>query len=317
MTDTPQITLHVRSTTDLVEVVPTLLGFHPEDSLVLIAIVDGTIAVTARVDLPCEGAGTVEGLRAVWRRFPTADLVGIAFSDDPARAWFALDEFDHSVPPGLGRLLVHADGAHWFGAPHAHGVPYDGLGSVHLAEATYRGRAVRGSRDELRALVEPGCTPAEVTASLDRVARRAAGMADLVRDGLALVEAHDAAPGDLDLDDATLLCLASHDPGFLDAALLSTVRENAEQRLSLWLQVVRGSVPNCAGYALAAAGLAAWVSGEGALQVVCLEAAVGRRGPQVWFDFLDGVNAEAVEPSRWEALRAAFLADAALDDALG
>lgn len=312
MTDAPESQVRVRSTTDLVEVVPTLLGFHPEESLVLIAIDGARVVLTARVDLPRPGGPSVEaGVAAVWRRFPQAALAVIAFSADQGLAWCALESLDRSLPEGTERLLVHADGGRWYLEPEAAGVPYDATGSVHLARAAFEGRPVRRSRAELRALVKPAFSPPDVTAALDRVAARSAGLADLSRAGMALLDAHDADPGELDLDDATLLCLASHDPTFLDAAMLATTRENARARQALWLQVVRGSVPNCAGYALAALALAAWVCGDGALQVVCLEASAGRPGPQDWFDFLDAVNAEAVEPGQWDALREAFLADRA------
>lgn len=318
MTDATQAPWTIRSLTDLVEVIPTLLGFHPADSLVLVALEGSSVAVTARVDLPPRPHLSVAGaVAAVWRRFPGADLLLVAYCGDPQRAWATLVDVDTAIPDGTGRVLVHADGHCWFDEPDAAGVPYDGVGNVHLARAAFEGRAVRGSRDELRRLVEPAYEPAEVTAAIRRAAERWAVLDDLVGAGLALVEAHDATGGELDLDDATLLCLASHDETFLEAALLSTTLENARARVDLWLHVVRGSVPSCAGYALVALGLAAWVSGNGALQVVCLEAVGDRPAPATWLSFLSAVNAEALEPARWPVLQAGLLTGAEASGATG
>ncbi|MEO3745983.1 DUF4192 domain-containing protein [Plantactinospora sp. B5E13] len=52
MTPTDQATLSVRSTADLLAAVPFLLGFHPADSVVVIALRANRIVFVARGDLP-------------------------------------------------------------------------------------------------------------------------------------------------------------------------------------------------------------------------------------------------------------------------
>lgn len=308
MTDTshPQT---LRSLTDLVEVVPTFLGFHPTESVVVISIEAGSVVLTARVDLDLPGGhGTAAALRAVWRKVPHGDHIVIAYSDDPDRAWLALDDVADAMPGHCGRTLLHADGERWYEDPHDSGTPYDRLGSVHLARAAYDGRPVRHSRAELARLVEPARTPAEVTASLERVAESFATLGCLVAEARALVAGHDDAPGDLDIDEATVLCLATHDAAFLDEALLSTTGDNADARIGLWAQVVQSGVPNCAGGALVALALAGWVAGEGAIASICLEALEGRPGPGEWIEMLEAVIADAVHPHMWEEVRARQLA---------
>lgn len=320
MTEASPTPVGVRSPTDLIEIVPALIGFRPRDSVVVIAIVDTRVVLTARLDLsPSLCGDDLDRVAAVWRRHPTADLVVIAYCAEPLLAWAALQHVDAAAPPGLVRILLHADGHRWYAAPEDAGEPYDDTASPLLVAATVQGRVVRGGREELERLVEPVRTAAEVSASLERVARRGWGAGVLAGEALALVGAHDRVPGVVELDDVTVLCLATHDAAFLDAVLLSTTPENAPARLALWLQVVRGCVPACAGGALVALGLAAWVTGDGALQVVCLQALQGRVAPTDWADFLDAVNAECVEPAAWPALREAFLADRGqgADDAVG
>lgn len=304
MTEAPEKTT-VTSLTDLVEIVPSLLGFHTHDSVVLLAVTGGHVRLTARTNLgECPGLA----LAAAWRRMPQATFFVIAFTPDAERGWDGLDEVDRALPLGTERVLVHADGERWFEHSDDLGTPYDALGNVHLARAAYAGRPVRTSRAELYRLVEPNRTPAEVTASLERVEARGDALSEIVAEALALVAGHDDAPGELEIDDATVLCLASHDPWFMDSVLLSTNKGNAPARLSLWLQVVGASVPNGAGGALVAACLAAWLTGDGALQSVCLEAMDGRPGPAAWAEFLDGLVRGAVPPAEWGSMSATLRA---------
>ncbi len=304
--------LRLDSLTDLIECVPALLGFHPQESLVLIAIQDGHVVMTARCDLPREGVASVAPqVRAVWQRLLKATIVAVAFSDFPMPAWLALADIDEALPHDRRRVLVHADGEWWFDGPDAEGVRYDALGSVHLAKAAFAGRIVRRSRDELRAMVEPCRTPVELTPALERLAARLPRQRELSIEARALVHAQDAASGtaELDLDEATLLSVAGHDLDFLDAVIASATRDNAARRLDLWLQVARDSVPRAAGPAIVAAGLAAWLAGEGALATVCLEALEDVPAPTLWTAMLGQINADAAHPDEWEVRREAVMGD--------
>ena len=49
--DTSSPVTRVRSLSDLLGVVPHLLGFHPDESMVLIVIEHGHVLMTARTDL--------------------------------------------------------------------------------------------------------------------------------------------------------------------------------------------------------------------------------------------------------------------------
>lgn len=56
MTSSDRPTLTVRSTADLIAAVPYLLGFHPIDSIVVVAMRDRRVVFVARADLPGTGA---------------------------------------------------------------------------------------------------------------------------------------------------------------------------------------------------------------------------------------------------------------------
>ena len=310
MTNASVPDIRLVSLTDLVECVPALLGFHPQESMVLIALQHSRVVLTARSDLPPEGVGSVvPGLKAVWRQLPEATIVAVAFSDSVTLAWLALADIDEALPRGCGRVLAHADGERWYDDPDAVGVRYDAHGSAHLANAAFEGRIVRSSRAELRAMVEPRRTPDELAPALERLTSRKLSHRRLMAKARALVRAQDAAASviELDLDRATLLSIAGHDGDFLDTVIASTTRENAQGRLGLWLQVARDSVPRAAGPAIVAAGLAAWLAGEGALTTVCLEALAGVPAPQRWFAVLEQINADAAHPAEWRARRDAVV----------
>ena len=292
----------IRTITDLVEVIPTLLGFHPSESVVVIAVEDGHVIVTARADLPGPGELLSQAMSALWLRYPRASFLLVGFSADAARGWASLLAVDEALPDGVERSLVVADGERWYAAPLDEGVAYDRVGSVHVARAAFEGRPVRRSRAELSALIEPARTPDELEASLSRVTPTLAGPSDLRQRAGALLAAHLADPGDLDLDDVTLLSLATHDDVFLDEHLWAMTKADAAVHQRLWLQVVRESVPACTGGALVALGLSSWLVGEGALQVVCLEALSRVEGPPAWIDLLDLINVGALSPNHWEAI---------------
>ncbi|MBK8462514.1 MAG: DUF4192 family protein [Nigerium sp.] len=304
--------IRLDSLTDLVECVPVLVGFHPRESMVLVAVEDGRVVLTARSDLPPEGVGSVvPQLDAVWRRLPRATIVAMAFSESLVLAWLSLADIDEALPCDRERVLVHVDRERWYDAPDADGVRYDAVGSAHLAHAAFSGRIVRASRDELRTLVEARRAPADLLPALERLTARKLRSRDLLVEARALVRAHDSGTGvvEFDLDQATLLSIATHDLGFLDATIGSMTRENAPGRLGLWLHVVRESVPRAAGPAIVAAGLAAWLAGEGALATVCLEALGGIRAPAAWSGVLEQINADAAHPDEWEVRRDGVVAE--------
>ena len=68
-----------------------------------------------------------------------------------------------------------------------------------------------------------------MTASLERVAESFATLGCLVAEARALVAGHDDAPGDLDIDEATVLCLATHEAAFLDGYAAAGGRSDASR----------------------------------------------------------------------------------------
>ncbi|MDN5571428.1 MAG: DUF4192 domain-containing protein [Propionibacteriaceae bacterium] len=297
MAATTPTTLTARSLTDIVEITPSLLGFRPEESLVVMALADGRVGFTARVDLAAVPSGIHGRFLPMWRKFRDADYMVVAFSSDPELAWASLFLIDDALP-ACRRMLIHADDTHCHLFPGDEGEPYDPFAGRLVAEATVAGMEVLPSRGELHRLLEPTVEPSEVADALERVLS-AGDVAQIIERARELVAAADAVGGAPTLDDATALGIASLAPEFLDEVILATTRENAPGRRDLWAAVVRSLVPKYSGGALAALGMAAWQCGQGALQVVCLERMVGRPADPLWAGVLDLINARVMPPTQW------------------
>lgn len=140
---TPRPPLRARSLTDLVELVPYLLGFHPRDSLVLVALRGSRrrVGVTMRVDLPEARQGVTDlpaSLAAYLCRDGVGEVLVLVFGDT--------DEVGGDRPDGLpDAALVQA-----FAAGLAEG-------GLRVMDALYVG--VR--RWWSYACAEPGCCPVE------------------------------------------------------------------------------------------------------------------------------------------------------------
>lgn len=302
--------LRVRSVDDLLGVIPVLLRFHPEESLVVVAVDGGSVAVTARVDL--DEVASLErlalSLRPVWQRYPDADLLAVAYSARPELGWRVLDHLQAAAPPGAVVLDAVADGTCWYAEPGDAGAPYDPTCTRHAAVAAFSGVLVRASRDELASAVEPAFRLDEVGVELEALdATDDAGVGLAAR--RLLTDALHGRPAELTLRERLTLMLAAADPQFFGLCLTVTNRRNAASLLELWIQVVRGSLPELAGPAFVLTGIAAWVTGDGALQVICQERAAHVDPDHPWVHFLDRVNREVVPPEAWDDIRAWCLPD--------
>ena len=294
---TPQAT--VRSPADLIAAVPYLLGFHPSDSVVIVAFRGRRLEFAARHDLPTrrERAGSLarhlmtmvarQGLRQL-----TVICYGTAFAADPtARA--AIAAAGRRGLTVLDALRV-ADGRWWSYTcdnPECcppEGTPFDPAASAVAAACAYAGLAPVADREALAARLAPVTGPARVamTQATDRAGERfLAEFGSLPDDGdrgRAVLAAGEVAVREAIQRYATGGRLHDDELAWLSVLLLSIpVRDlawraitAAQPHLDLWHDVTRRCDPELAAAPASLLGFAAWRAGDGALAALALERAL-------------------------------------------
>jgi hypothetical protein len=325
MTSTDRPTLSVRSPADLIAAVPFLLGFHPTDSIVVVALRGKRVIFAARADLPGPGDRAGAGAAADY----IADVVGRQRADaatvigyGPAeRVTPAID----AVGAAVGRaglrvldLLRVTDGRYWSYTCEdpqccpADGVPFDPAASQIAAAAVFAGQVALPDRAALTGQVAPVGGPAResmrraderaedrLVAVLDAApasdllggrALRAAGES-AVR---AAIDPQPDATGLSDDEVAWLSLLLTHIP-VRDHAWERT--DGEDRHLALWSDVLRRCDPELAAAPASLLAFAAWRAGQGALAVVALERAFEAQPDYSMARLLDEVLRQGLTPA--------------------
>jgi hypothetical protein len=324
--DQPEpVQIRASSPGDIAQLVPYLVGFTPEESLVVSAIDHGRVQVTARVDLAeVTGPGRVEDLLdRIWSRFPGAEATAVVYTADHQTGWETLIRCEDTLPHGCLSMLIDGDTWHLLdgttGAVDRYGetavqATVAGLRPLDRRADLAAAFASPPDSDELDqrlvaalAILPPAHDKAAVVAlTADLLARNLPAREP--GEAIPEVRAGRAMP---DADAIQLSVLAQH-PAARDLALLSISRDNAPQHLQLWQQVVRASPAYGADMPLYLAGMAAWVSGDGASATIALERISDADPPPADTHparLLEGLIDQVVPPSAWESLRTAVRDD--------
>ncbi len=303
--------LRVRDPGELVAAVPVLLGFHPRDSLVLVATGGSSgrrLGLTVRVDLPppeavridaeAVGDAAVQGLLL---DAPTGAVVivvgGDSGADPPCRE---LTDLVTRLLEGHGvdvQTVLWAEstaaGARWacLEPCGCTGTLPDPSSTPLAAAAVAGGQVVHADRAELARMVAP--------ADAERVQRRETLLVRAVDEMLSCTDAAaddpeagrvedtvvidsaiaDAGAGRLVLDDDRVLALAGAlaVPAVRDAALLRCAGPEAAAAEQLWTALVRETPDPEAAEPAALLAVSALLRGDGALANVALD-----RAEQAW-----------------------------------
>lgn len=288
-------TFTARSAEDVLALVPVLIGFEPEESIVMVTF-GGRQSFHARIDLPPpqELPGCVASLLAPARRHGVAKVVFVLYSGHDRRvrrAARALTQRFEAAGIGVVDVLQVHDGR-WFaplgraGVP-ADGVPYDVTDHPYRVQAVFEGRVVAASRDELVQRLRPDPVavaaveealaelwdgvPADLRQRLEAAPSEETALAVLagVRpDGpalRALLDAHLVAGTTPDDREAARILLAVHQPRVRDHAWFGMRRVEAARHVRLWTDLVRRAPEGLVAGAAGVLAFAAWMHGDGAL----------------------------------------------------
>jgi hypothetical protein len=274
-------TLTARGPEDLLAAVPVVLGFHPEDSLVMLTF-GAERSFHARVDLPATAdeeavAGVVDALLAPSQKHEVDHVAFVVYSADATlAARLAAALVPAFVADGIGVVdVLRAHAGCWCSVPIRAGAeesppaPYDDTHHPFSAQAVFEGRVTHATRDDLRATV---------AADTDLMRRRQAHLAELGEPGPGeVVRARDlvagwVAAGEVpDEAGACRVLRAVTRVEVRDAALYAVKRDTVDDHLRVWTALLRGApdaqVPDVA----AVTAFCAWQAGHGALAWCALD----------------------------------------------
>lgn len=324
-------TLRIKNPADLIATVPTVLGFHPEDSVVLLTVGAASQPFFGRVDMPScpdELPDAVAQVSAVAAEQQAAGVALVVYSDDAALSSLVLSEVERRLEPAgvRVRVAVRVDGARWYGlGPGAHeddlGTPYDVTTHPFTLQAVVDGRVVHPSRDALRDSLLP-VDPDEVEAVAIALGEAA--------DRLVAAARHPLAPPDRRAVRTTLVAegrwlqervrrfvddrerLSATEVGRLLAALVSAeVRDvawaeidldTALLHVDLWRDVVRRSPLPALAPPAALLAFAAWQAGDGALAWCAVDRCHEADPDYAMGSLVSHALAGAVPPDAWTPL---------------
>src|SRR5215218_9605169 len=143
---------------DLLAVVPYLVGFHPQESVVAVMLRSGRVVLTIRVDVPppSGAADLAAQIARLVAQHGVQHLVLIGYSVNPQVRELLMEMAWELTPSGLQDVLF-VDGQRWWslmctsGCCPSDGQPYDPRSSPVAAQAVYAGLAARPDRRALEA----------------------------------------------------------------------------------------------------------------------------------------------------------------------
>lgn len=313
-------TLRARTPADLLAVVPCLLGFHPEDSVVLLSTGSGR-QVHARIDLPgdeLQMADLVQSLLVAVRRARVRQVALVVYTDDH---FLALDTVDCLAGAFAGAagvdvvVSLRADGERWYSLDGCgaaccpvQGTPYDVSAHEFTAQSVLDGQVTYRSRQELAdSLVgnDPDETE-QVEQAADLVAPGETRQ-HLVTEGLwvrSRVRRFVETGEPLDVDEAGRMLVALRSVEVRDVAWAEMSRADARTHLELWRDLVRRTPLHLAAAPAALLAFAAWLAGDGALAWCAVERCQEAEPDYSLAALLTQALTAAVDPATWTPLLA-------------
>lgn len=313
----PTIPTTVRLTDpeSILAAIPFLVGFHPEESMVLLVLRRGRVKVTARIDVeapPDALAAKFEEIRA--NHNGDAMVLVVYTADALVGLTAGAGVVEHLTDETFEAVIV-ADGEFWWSLLDDHGdedsflvgTPYDLGCHVVSAHGVLAGAAVLPDRNALAATVAgPNGRDREIAErAFEEALFEVAEMAEDDRADLMamLVENFCVHEPTLTPRQCAELAVLAYDIRVRDVAAQRIRLEDAALHVELWRQVVQHTIEPFECAPLCLLGLAGWVSGSGALQVVCMER-VERINPDYsLLHVLEEINTRCLAPSVWQEVR--------------
>lgn len=298
-------TFTARSATDLIAMAPLVLGFHPDDSIVLLSFA-GKRPFQARIDLPLtaqEREMAISCLIRPVRMHQISQVAVLLFTDDTAAAQAVAQEL---LPELLAAgssvvdvLRVDDDAYDWPLEPDLEPVPYDISNHEFAAEAVLLGQRTLGSRQELADQLIAG-TQEEIDEVREAVAACVddASGAEWLRH--CLVQ-HMTRRRRLPAEDIGRILGAITDTGLRDVAWAEITHATADDWQELWLDVVRRCPEELLAPPAALLAFSAWLGGCGAMAWCAVDRCLDADPDYSLGHLLRDLLEAAVPPSTWQS----------------
>ncbi|MEL4504514.1 DUF4192 family protein [Luteococcus sp. H138] len=307
----------IRDSADFLSLIPYVLGYQPDERLVFLVLEGKRVELTGAMPLAAlqEPDAARHSVLSALERFtnPHVMLACWSANEDLADEALAMAEVwvgpervldSVSVQPerwhsrsgeGNGRWGSTAELAATSAAAQA---VVAGLVALPSREAAVA--VVAGPGEDCPQPVERWCLDAE-----DELAALSWGEWDAealdVHHRLLAACSHDEP---IKPEDLARLAVLSGEVNALDKLLLCIGRRTAADCAELWARVVGQTPDDWAHGPLMMLGFSAWINGDGAVMVACIERARRIDRSSVWVNTLDDMNRHAVPPQLWEDLRA-------------
>jgi Domain of unknown function (DUF4192) len=312
----PRRRLKVGQPDELLAIIPYVVGFHPDESIVAVFIKSGRIWLTARMELPPESAADqlAEHIDYLAKRHGTQALAIVAYG----AATLPTHRLLTGLMDRLGKHhkltdVLYVGHGRWWSLTCAEdccplsGTPFDPGSHPVSAAAVFAGLGARASRQELAASIS-GPPEAELPrvraladsllAELEDFDNHSAAARLMAR----LVDSATSDRGVLDERTCLLLGILVTDVHMRDLAWAQISPTNAEEHVRLWGAVVAHVPPTLAAAPLCLLGMAAWVGGSGALLNCCCERLTLLDPSYSMGRLLCEISAQGIPPSLWRQM---------------
>lgn len=330
----------ITSPADLLALVPSVLGFHPEESLVLVVTAGDLGNLHVRLDLPLdddedEAAEAVRTVVAAVTKARAHQVALVVYSDEGEAHTEGLVDIlvDQLLDRQVGVLCaIRADGERWYsfdwgpdccGPDHGplEGRPYDVSSHPITAQSVLDGRVVFNSRRELAdSLVGTDLDAIEaVEEAADEAVRRLQAStrhplgpdsperarAHLMTEGLWVrerVRRYVQTGEPLDDGEVGRLVVATVNIDVRDVVWAEITRADARVHVELWRDVVRRTPLDLLAAPAALLAFAAWLAGEGALAWCAVERCQEAEPDYSMAALVSQALVAAVHPSTWQPI---------------
>lgn len=320
---TPLPKLSMNAPEEILAAIPYLVGFHVRESVVALVLTGSRVVLTARLDAVrldpdrdrFEATAveiTAERLRVAIEINNGDGLVLVGYHDHVRAmrellATLACMGSEWLAEGGQGLIdVLQVSGERWYellspepDADRGNSLNRDAVSTA--AQAVYFGLNALPDRRSLEQAVAPPAPDQSgpLEAVFEDKEEEIAALSEEERADLCSDLVDVAASAKLAQEQYVQLAILMGYLEVRDVVLLETHVANASWRVDVWVQVIRHSIAGHQAGPLGVLAMTAWLSGNGALQVICIQRLREVAPNYRLLKILEQINAAALPPSCW------------------